>query len=295
MPTPRCILCDSTDHTPVNAVVRHAEKTEAVTCNACGLTYLWPRPDAQALDRFYAEEYRALYDTTTVAERHQEDLAEAQLRIERLGPLLPESGRLLKIGSGSCAFLRSAAGRVAEAVGIEPDQKTRDWIADVSGLAVYPEFSALPDDAGRFDLIVLFHVLEHLPDPVAFLKAVAKRLNPGAKLVIEVPNVDDALLSLYDIQAFRDFYFSIAHLTYFSPSTLARCIAMAGLEGAVTGVQRYDLSNHLTWALTGKPGGARAFAPPISAQTDRHYAEDLIRSGKADTLWGVFTCIGGTE
>lgn len=289
MTTVHCPLCKSTGHTPIDATVRFAENTKAVRCDECELTYLWPQPAASVLNEFYAKEYRSLYDTTTVAERHKEDATEALLRISRLGSLLTQETRLLEIGSGSCAFLKAVSAHIAEAVGIEPDQKTRDWIAGTDSVRVHADLPSVPKDAGPFDVIVMFHVLEHLPDPGAFLTDVAEHLSPNGHLVIEVPNIDDALLSLYDIQAFRDFYFSIAHLTYFNAATLTRCAEIAKFQGTVSGVQRYDLSNHLTWALTGRPGGGGAFTPTLSPATNESYAKDLVENDMADTLWGIFS------
>lgn len=264
-------------------------------CDGCELTYLWPQPDAETLAAFYAAEYRDLYEDPSPAERHEQDLAEARERVSRVEPLVSGGERLLEIGSGSFAFLKSIAPAVGSVLGIEPDDRTRAWFAEVSDLRSLPNIDALTADDGPFDLIVMFHVLEHLPNPVEYLTHLRSLLSPEGRIMVEVPNADDALISLYGIDAFRHFYYSIAHLTYFNPPSLKHCAQAAGLEGTITGIQRYDLSNHLFWAQHGRPGGQAAHADVIGAETNQSYARDLIRANKSDTLWGVFHADGSAE
>ncbi|MEQ8228933.1 MAG: class I SAM-dependent methyltransferase [Rhodospirillales bacterium] len=287
-----CPVCGSTEFGTVDLPVRHAAGVAIHICGECELVYLWPQPDAATLAAFYTAEYRDVYEDPTPAERHEQDLPEARLRATRITPLVNGDERLLEIGSGSFAFLKTIAPTVGFSLGIEPDDKTRAWFAEASDLRTLPDIGALTAEDGHFDLIVMFHVLEHLPDPVGYLSYLRGLLSPGGHIVVEVPNANDALISLYNIEAFRRFYYSIAHLTYFNPTSLDHCARAAGLTGKVTGVQRYDLSNHLHWAQHGRPGGQAVYTDTISAATNNAYARDLINAGKADTLWGVFQVDG---
>ena len=274
--------------------MRHAEGVAIHVCDDCELTYLWPQPAPETLAAFYAAEYRDIYNDPTPAERHEQDLPEACLRAARVAPLITGDERLLEIGSGSFAFLKTIAPMLETAVGIEPDDKTRAWFAESSDLRTLPDINTLTVNDGPFDLIVMFHVLEHLPNPVNYLSHLRNLLSPNGRIVVEVPNADDALISLYEIESFRRFYYSIAHLTYFNPASLVQCARASKLTGEVTGIQRYDLSNHLFWAQHGRPGGQAAYTSIISAEANDAYARDLIRTGKADTLWGVFRAAGRT-
>ncbi|MEP0941023.1 MAG: class I SAM-dependent methyltransferase [Rhizobiaceae bacterium] len=285
---PACPVCGSRNFDILDMLVRHAKGVAIYVCAGCELTYLWPQPAPETLAAFYAAEYRDIYDNQTPAERHEQDLLEARLRVARIAPLLTGEERLLEIGCGSFAFFKTVASMVGTAVGIEPDDKTRAWFAESSDLRTLPDISALTSNNGSFDLIVMFHVLEHLPDPVSYLSHLRNLLSPKGRIVVEVPNADDALISLYQIEAFRRFYYSIAHLTYFNATSLTHCAKASGLVGEVNGIQRYDLSNHLFWAQHGRPGGQAAYTSTISAETNDAYTRDLIRSGRADTLWGVF-------
>ena len=266
---------------------RHAPEAEVRRCGACGMVYLWPRPDADDLARYYETCYREDYGDLPVEKRYIEDLVEARRRVERLRPLLGSDVRVLEVGSGSGAFLDAVRPYVKQITGVEPDRESRAWIEGRLGLAVAADFESLQAEEETFDLVVMFHVLEHLPDPLAFLRSLPKLLRAGGKAVIEVPNRDDALVSLYEIPAYQRFYYQKAHLLYFSPDTLQRTLDRSGFGAEIRGLQRYDLSNHIRWMLTGEPGGQRFYDSTLPDAVDAGYAEALVRAGRSDTLWAV--------
>ncbi|MFO0008530.1 MAG: class I SAM-dependent methyltransferase, partial [Betaproteobacteria bacterium] len=78
-------------------------------------------------------------------------------------------------------------------------------------------------EPGEFDLITLFHVLEHLPDPGAGLARLAGWLKPGGHLYVEVPNAVTRVASPSNL-------YHRAHLYYFAPEPLAALAARAGLR-----------------------------------------------------------------
>jgi SAM-dependent methyltransferase len=194
---------------------------------------------------------------------------------------------VLEIGSSTGAFLeeiRKRAPGVKNAAGVEPDDKQRAFARSL-GLQCVQAIEEAP--RGPYDLIVLFHVLEHLPRPVDMLSRLAGMLAPDGAVVAEVPNVEDALLSRYAIPEFEKFYWHPAHTLYFSRETLARTGEAADLRVSVEPVQRYSLANHLHWALERQPAGSSVVFDHLSARTERAYAEDLCRHFICDTLWMV--------
>ena len=68
----------------------------------------------------------------------------------------------------------------------------------------------------KFDLIIHFFVLEHIADPIKFIKSLLPLLEKKGQIIFEIPNVADPLHTLYNISAFERFYWSIAHHWYFS-------------------------------------------------------------------------------
>ena len=132
---------------------------------------------------------------------------------------LSQTGRLLDIGCGNGGFL-TAFGDVNSLwrmVGSELDDRNRLRVESIPGVE---RFYTGPIDSlvETFDLIVLVHALEHIPDPTTFLKRLRARLNPGGKVLIQVP---DLRSSPFDILI-------ADHCTHFSSATLHQSVTRAG-------------------------------------------------------------------
>ena len=138
---------------------------------------------------------------------------------------------------------------------------------------------------GGYDLITAFHVIEHLPDPLQVLKSLAEKLSSNGQIIIEVPSSEDALLTLYDSDAFQRFTYWSQHLFLFNSNNLGLLAKKAGLAvKAIQHIQRYPLSNHLHWLSKGKPGGHKAWSFIDSPELNNAYANALAAVGKTDTL-----------
>jgi 2-polyprenyl-3-methyl-5-hydroxy-6-metoxy-1,4-benzoquinol methylase len=71
--------------------------------------------------------------------------------------------------------------------GVETNPECRGYAQRVVGVPVQPDVESLPS-AMQFDVALLSHVIEHIPDPVEFLNRVTARVRPGGYLYIKVPN-----------------------------------------------------------------------------------------------------------
>jgi hypothetical protein len=139
----------------------------------------------------------------------------------------------------------------------------------------------------QFNVVMHFFVLEHVRDPKAFLKRNLLLLQDDGLLIMEVPNAADPLISVYDIPAFERFYWSVAHHWYFTESSLRYLLDQVGFRYEVLFDQRYDLSNHFGWALSGRPGGAGKYSAIFGEELDASYKQLWVNREQCDTLIGV--------
>jgi 2-polyprenyl-3-methyl-5-hydroxy-6-metoxy-1,4-benzoquinol methylase len=234
--------------------------------------------------KFYEKIYRLNYVKQTAEKQWEVSLPEAHVRVSRFLNLFTPESRVLEIGCASGSFLSEAKDHVKSVTGIELTKEFVEY-AKRHGMEIKTSLDEIPDHS--FDLIFMFHVLEHIDDPVAFLKSVGKKLARGGKLIVEVPNVDDILVSVYKIKNHLDFYWEVAHHYYFSYKSLSTVLERAGYSFEIVPLQRYDLSNHINWMLTGKPGGQGRFNTIFTPTLVENYVECLKDKFLCDTIYAV--------
>lgn len=146
-------------------------------------------------------------------------------------------------------------------------------------------YHSLTETQEAFDVVTMFHVLEHLPDQLAALIEVKDALRPRGTVFIEVPHARDFLAMEMALPAYRDFIYWSEHLVLHSRESLSAFLEAAGFEDIrVEGFQRYGFANHLYWLRHAKPGGHEHFAAHSDDAFDAAYASRLIRMDRTDTL-----------
>ncbi len=289
---PTCRICGSAESELVSQQVAGAPKSMVYRCKNCAMTYLFPIMTEEEETAFYRAEFekymagRSGEHWQSPTKHFRSHQAEGERRLPLVRPHLRAADAVLEIGSSTGYFLDDLRGYVQSVTGVEPSEAYREF-ASARGIEMFASL----DDLGmrRFDVIALYYVLEHLRDPVGYLVALKTRLNAGARLLIEVPNVDDVLLARYHIPNFAPFYWQKAHYYNFSRQTLADVLTRAGYQSQALPTQRYDLSNHLVWMMEGKPGGMSHFADLFTAELETAYAEMLKANWVCDTLFAVAT------
>jgi hypothetical protein len=201
---------------------------------------------------------------------------------------------LCDIGASYGHFLRLARPKVSGLVAVEPNPRARSALTQI-GVRAYSWIEELAPDGVRVDAVSMFHTFEHLLDPLTFLAALRGALNPQARLFIEVPNVQDALLTLYSVEAFRRFYYQSMHCYYYDAASLTNVLGRSGFSPvAVKHIQRYSIGNHLQWLVQGKPGGNCDF-DGIFRELDTPYRTVLCDQQKSDTLLAAFELTSGVS
>jgi 2-polyprenyl-3-methyl-5-hydroxy-6-metoxy-1,4-benzoquinol methylase len=158
---------------------------------------------------------------------------EARIRLRWMRFHGARSGRLLEVGVARGDFLAEAQRAGFEPLGIEPEPGAAEVAKRRSGVEVmvgWAEEVELPSAA--FDVVCLWHVLEHIPEPRPVLEALLASLRPGGLLFCEVPNAGGALARAQgDRWAYLD---PGHHVGFFDPGSLLRAFAVSGYEGIVT-------------------------------------------------------------
>lgn len=164
---------------------------------------------------------------------------------------------------------------------VEPSSKQQEILRS-KGLRPY---TWIGETQEQFDVITMFHVLEHILKPVEFLERTASKLTAGGQIIIEVPHARDALLTIYDCESFRRFTLWSQHLVLHTAESLSLTLREAGFQDIhVEGFQRYPLANHLYWLRHGQPGGHEQWGSLNSDSLSDAYSSTLLKQDATDTL-----------
>lgn len=113
-------------------------------------------------------------------------------------------------------------------------------------------------------------------------------LPKGGKSIIEVPQANDALLSLYESKEFSKFTYWSPHLYLFLSEHLVKLGSEIGFNNVYCKqIQRYPLSNHLYWLAKGKPGGHKEWSFLNNSELNQAYEAALGKLGICDTLFAT--------
>lgn len=219
---PVCLLCGYPENTLFDQREFRAHNVTNRLCRHCGLVFQSPRMTAEELNKFYEVEYRSLYqgDKGPSKKDLNTQRGRAAALLSLINGQVQNVSRHLDIGSSTGQLLqRFQKAFVTQPVGVEPGESYRQH-AQSHGLKIYPSLEDLKRaSVQRFNLITMAHVLEHLPDPVAYLRNLREEfLVSNGWLLLEVPN-------LYAHDSFE-----VAHLFAFSAHTLREVVQQAGFE-----------------------------------------------------------------
>jgi len=140
----------------------------------------------------------------------------------------------------------------------------------------------------KFDIITMFHVLEHIPYQTETLKVLKSKLKNKGKIIIEVPHAEDFLILQEELKEFKNFTFWSEHLILHTYKSLKSILLKSGFKNInIQYYQRYNFSNHLGWFLKRKPGGHNFYKEIVSDKLNSSYCENLIKLGQTDTLIAI--------
>jgi 2-polyprenyl-3-methyl-5-hydroxy-6-metoxy-1,4-benzoquinol methylase len=272
-----CYLCGSDRFKFRDGEVRDKKELKILECLDCSLVYL--SDFSHLKDGFYEESN--MHSDFDLKRWINETDADDKRRYNFTKNLITNRD-VLDFGSGNGGYLKYAKTRAKSVSAIELEKAIEPHYKE-QNIKLYSSVDAV--DKG-FDHITMFHVLEHLNEPKEMLVKLADKLRDGGKIIVEVPNSEDALLTLYESEPFSKFTYWSCHLFLFNARTLQDLVHQSGLKVEfIKHIQRYPLSNHLYWLSKNRAGGHQQWGSFLDSDAlSVAYEESLASMGKTDTL-----------
>ena len=212
-----CVLCGNDSFQDVCQVdAKTSESLRVSMCNHCGLIQQNPIPTNEELIEYYSHNYRLDYKKTyTPKTKHIYRAGKNALkRLEFMKAAGIVEGKLLDVGAGGGEFVYLSSKMGFKSQGIEPNVGYSEYAATTYCCNI--QTGGIDAIQGTYDVITMFHVLEHLLSPKLSFEKLYHSLNADGVLFIEVPWIETNNTSPHNI-------FFKAHILYFSVDTLIAC------------------------------------------------------------------------
>lgn len=228
-----CPICDTSkfqDEFVCTDFTVTKEKFNIVSCINCNFFFTNPRPDQFVIGKYYeSKDYishsntkKGIINSLYQIVRSYSLSKKVQLiaKLYRFENKAEDTRELLDIGSGTGEFLAKANENGWKGIGVEPNLKAREKAITNYSLEIYKEEDVSTLGSGRFDVITMWHVLEHVHNLNERLGEIFNLLKPGGLSIIAVPNH----LS-YDAKKYKKDWAAYdvpRHLYHFDPNSIKR-------------------------------------------------------------------------
>jgi SAM-dependent methyltransferase len=197
---------------------------QMVRCTACDLHYVRPRLKWDLI----LEGYKGGSDENFVAQAHFRERTFRKSIAKLEGMAKPAGRRVLDVGAAGGSFLAAARERGYQPLGCEPSTWMCAFARERYGLDLHPgTLFDMPLEAGSIDLLTLWDVIEHTPDPRAVLRRAHELLKDDGVLTMSYP--DYGSLAARMLGSRWPFLLTV-HLYYFTPATTTALLRATGFE-----------------------------------------------------------------
>ncbi len=231
-----CPVCDASNATILMSVIDFSltgDLFDIVHCEKCSLNFTYPIPDKDAIAPYYNfPEYISHTDikkgwmNSLYHKVRQRTLKQKTVWVQSL--FTGYKGAILEVGAGTGAFADAMAKKGWKVTALEPDASSRAIALKNYGIHLMPSSELENLSPNSFDVITLWHVLEHVHDLKTYIKTFSKLLKHNGRLIIAVPNHTS-----YDAQFYKNYWAAFdvpRHLYHFSPSSMKFLMKSNGFE-----------------------------------------------------------------
>jgi 2-polyprenyl-3-methyl-5-hydroxy-6-metoxy-1,4-benzoquinol methylase len=240
-----CPICNATSshlflRCKDNTVSR--ETFTIVECDICGFRYTNPRPEAESLGKYYESEDYVSHSNTSkgfvnwLYQKVRKSTLKRKLRL--ISSFTSKGSSLLDVGCGTGEFLNVCKRAGWNVIGVEPSEEARKQGQQNFGLEVKNESSLKQLEKESFDVITLWHVLEHVPLLKERVLELKQLLKPNGTLLVAVPNC-----SSRDALHYKQFWAAYdlpRHLYHFRPRDIEMLFGDQSMRVVETLPMMYD-------------------------------------------------------
>jgi len=231
-----CPGCNSTSIRPGLSVADHSVSKERFViwaCSSCSLQFTQDVPDQETIGRYYQSAGYISHTNTkaglinrlyhlvrNITLRQKKDLIIKQTGLK--------TGNLLDIGSGAGTFAAYMQNSGWSVTGLEPDEDTRIRAQKDYGIKLKPSAELFQLVSQTFNVITLWHVLEHVQHLHRYLDEIKRLIKPGGVVIIAVPNHTS-----FDAVKYKEYWAAYdvpIHLYHFSPASMRTVLGLHGLK-----------------------------------------------------------------
>jgi 2-polyprenyl-3-methyl-5-hydroxy-6-metoxy-1,4-benzoquinol methylase len=209
-----------------------AETFPVVKCQDCGFVFTQEVPAPEEIGKYYqSQDYVSHSDTRKGLMNKVYHLSRNFMlgKKYRMVKATSPGKNLLDIGCGTGYFPAFMKGKGYNVTGVEADQKTREYAVKEFGLQVLsPDEFLSNESSGSYDVITLWHVLEHLHNFDEYIEKMLANLRPGGVILFALPNC-----SAFDARYYKEYWAGYdvpRHLWHFTPGTLNLLLEKHGLK-----------------------------------------------------------------
>lgn len=221
-----CYICGENNLTIISEIDRYGFYYPTAICSDCGNVQQKAYYRDDVLQDFYSNYYRKIYGNQTPSELFSDQRAQGKLIYDFVASVCqPQS--VLEVGCGAGGILGVFSEKGCEVLGLDFDDEYLHMARQNNVPVINGSLDRIDADQ-KFDCIVLSHVLEHIVNPVAFLKRLRGHLSDGGTIYIEVPSLHFVCQGGYHYDLLT--YWQNAHTIHFTRETLRLLCKRAGLH-----------------------------------------------------------------